>query len=143
LINHAIYRTESNKYNEAQNFSNITIINHLWLEECYQQWKMMDCNNSRYTYIPKDEAILDASAGQTHLFIDELALWMDSNIIPKHLSSEVEYNHGKNEDVQEEGYINFRKRRRAAINATRVLNDIVMPDVNAYEREKTRHKKDY
>jgi hypothetical protein len=145
LIQASMYRTISQKYAQAQDLSNITIVNHIWLEECYQQWKMLDYNgDSRYTFIPRESTVLDASAGLTHLLIDELARWMESRTLPKfnasqyHIEEVDNNNRNNNENNQEEeqqGSINIRKRRRAAVKATRVLNTIVMPDVNAFEKE--------
>ncbi|KAG2234139.1 hypothetical protein INT48_002302 [Thamnidium elegans] len=63
-------RTVSDKYTKAKEFAGITIVNHLWLEDCYQLWQVMDCaGDSRYIFIPKEKPILDASAGRTNLLV--------------------------------------------------------------------------
>lgn len=88
--------------------------------------------DSRYTFIPRENPILDASAGRTNLLVAELERWMNVDTVPEFYSS-----HNDN-DNREEGSVNIRQRRKAAIKATRVLNDIVIPDANAYEREMSR-----
>ncbi|GAA5812958.1 hypothetical protein MFLAVUS_006420 [Mucor flavus] len=132
-------RAVSNKYTKAKEFTGITIVNHLWLEDCYQLWEAMDCaGDSRYVFIPMEKPILDACAGRTNLLVAELERWMDTSTLPPCYSSHYRFPVQSNNSTEEEGSVNIRQRRQAAIKATQVLNDIVMPDANAYERERSR-----
>ncbi|KAI7866570.1 BRCT domain-containing protein [Mucor mucedo] len=131
-------RMISDKYSKAVSLPNVTIVNHLWLEECYQQWKIMDPNaDRRYRFIPNQKPILDATAARTHLLIIELERWIDPRTMPEHTVSRARQVISKN-DIQ--GSVHVRKRREAAIQATRLLNDIVIPDANAYEKEAKRKR---
>lgn len=111
-------------------------MNHLWLEDCYQQWKTVSSTpNYRYAFIPNQKPILDATAGRTHLLIIEIERWMDPHTMPKYTLSSVQQEVGPSQ-----GSIHIRKRREAAIQAARLLNDIVIPDANAYEKEAKRRR---
>lgn len=100
----------------------------------------MDCaGDSRYIFIPMEKPILDACAGRTNLLVAELERWMDINTLPPCCTLRYR-SPGQSSNSTEEGSVNIRQRRQAAINATRVLNDVVMPDANAYEREMSRQK---
>lgn len=99
----------------------------------------MDCaGDSRYVFIPMEKPILDACAGRTNLLVAELERWMDTSTLPPCYSSHYRFPVQSNNSTEEEGSVNIRQRRQAAIKATQVLNDIVMPDANAYERERSR-----
>lgn len=102
----------------------------------------MDCAaDDRYTFIPEENPILSASAGHTHLLVEELARWMDPATIPEyteahyHIQEVDDQGNDENGQEQHQEQQQGRKRRRAAVQAIRVLNTIVMPDLNAYERE--------
>jgi hypothetical protein len=132
----------SEKYSKATSLPNVTILNHLWLEDCYQQWKVMDSeSDSRYIFIPRQKPILDATAGHAHLLITELERWMDPSTMPEYSASRVAHHVEHKDNAQVDGSINIRKRRKAAIQATRILNDIVIPDANAYEKESSRKRR--
>lgn len=128
----------SEKYTKAASFPNVTVVNHLWLEECYQRWEVVDPKEDRrYSFIPNQKPILDATAGRTHLLMTEIERWMDSRTMPEYTASRAHQVELKN-DIQ--GSIHIRKRRTAAIQAARLLNDIVIPDANAYEKESRRKR---
>ncbi|KAL4743686.1 BRCT domain-containing protein [Aspergillus similis] len=45
---------------------NIHVVNHLWLEECYAQWRLLPESNNRYTHFPR-RTNLGEVVGQTRL----------------------------------------------------------------------------
>lgn len=96
-------------------------------------------SDGRYTFIPRQKPILDATAGRAHLLITELERWMDPRTLPEYSEPRLV---NQAEDAQVvNGSIHISKRRQAAIQATRILNDIVIPDLNAYEKESSSRQK--
>ncbi|CEG68348.1 hypothetical protein RMATCC62417_04630 [Rhizopus microsporus] len=122
---------KSDKYKEALN-KGMTIVNHIWLEECYQQWKILDCDHKRYRYIPEKSNVLNQTLGRTHLLHDKVKLWMNPQTVPDYSRSKHVY---EIINVDEKGSIDIVNPRKAAVKAIRVLSNIVMPDMNAYEKE--------
>ncbi|KAI9144291.1 hypothetical protein BKA69DRAFT_1122525 [Paraphysoderma sedebokerense] len=45
------------KFRTAQRWPIIRIVNHLWIEECMQQWKVLDINDPRYSYMPNSSSL--------------------------------------------------------------------------------------
>lgn len=105
-------------------------VNHIWLEECYAKWKKLDhTKHHRYTYIPRDNALLANTVAKTTLIRHVIKRW-DSFTCDA--EPEVVYEEYQHDDV---GFINERKPRKAALRALCVLNDVMIPDINAYEKE--------
>ncbi|KAI8358399.1 hypothetical protein BD560DRAFT_196236 [Blakeslea trispora] len=117
------------KYQQLTRYPQVVLVNHLWLEECYAQWRRLDpFSDRRYTYIPKENRRLANTVGKTPLMPHIVDLW-------KHHTCDVVPQIVYEEYQDAKGFINEKKPRQAAIRALSVLNDILIPDVNAYERE--------
>jgi hypothetical protein len=111
-------------------YPNVIKVNHLWLEECYAKWKKLDhTKHRRYTYIPRDNALLANTVAKTTLIGHIVKRW-DRFICDA--DPEVVYEEYQHDNV---GFISEKKPRQAALRALCVLNDIVIPDINAYEKE--------
>ncbi len=131
-------KTSSEIYIEAENSGDITIINHLWLEDCYQHWEYFDCTtDDRYSFISKDK-LLETTVGKAHLLDTELERWMHLNTTPAIITHDDENKQTTN-STAEKGSIHVRKRRKAAVDASSRIYAI-MPDANAYEKERSRSK---
>lgn len=115
----------------------ITIVNHIWLEDCFQQWKLLDTSaNERYIFIPNEKKLLGSCAGKLHLLQTELQRWMEPHTIPAYRTARFSYER-QSSSSDERGSLHVRKRRKAAVAATSMLNAI-MPDANAFERERSK-----
>ncbi|KAG1088884.1 hypothetical protein G6F42_020141 [Rhizopus arrhizus] len=115
------------KYAELPNYPNVIRVNHLWLEDCYAQFRMIDYRSDRrYTYIPKDNALLEGTVGHTRLI---------PHVIDRFKDDMYDYEPQTVYQEYEMGFIEERKPRKAAMRAQFVLNEHIMPDANAYERE--------
>ncbi|KAI8982078.1 hypothetical protein BDF20DRAFT_864853 [Mycotypha africana] len=124
-----------NKYAQLFKYPHVIKVNHLWLEDCYTHWKMLDhTKDPRYTYIPDDNSLLADTVGKTSLLQHVLDHWKHDTIEaePKVIYEEYQQENVSNND---DGFVRERKPRKAALRALSVLNDIVIPDVNAYEKE--------
>lgn len=115
------------KYTELHKYPHVIRVNHLWLEECYAQFRMIDYRSDRrYTYIPKDNALLEDTVGHTQLVPHVIDRFKDDAYEqePQTVYQECEM-----------GFVVERKPRKAALRAQSVLNEHIIPDANAYERE--------
>lgn len=131
-------RATSEKYKDATERPNhLTIVNHIWLEECFQQWKLLDTTaDERYKFIPNEKKLLGSCAGKLHLLDTELQRWMEPDTIPAYRIAKFSYER-QSSSGDERGSLHVRKRRKAAVAATSMLNAI-MPDANAFERERSK-----
>ncbi|CEP08922.1 hypothetical protein [Parasitella parasitica] len=120
------------KYAKLDLYPNVKLVNHLWLEDCYAQWRFIDIHSDRrYIYIPTDNSLLEDTIAKTHLIPDIIDKWKD-DVYEK--EPQVVY------EEYDLGFIEERKPRKAAVRAQMVLSDI-MPDANAYEKESKLYKK--
>lgn len=67
------------KYNAATKWGNITIVNHLWLEESYASWKLQSATHPRYSHFPRSLEMSDI-AGETPLDIEVLKHFYNDGI---------------------------------------------------------------
>lgn len=65
-----------NKYNAALKWGNVTVVNHLWLEETYANWKLQTSTHPRYSHFPRSLKMGDI-VGDTPLNIDVLKQFYD------------------------------------------------------------------
>ncbi|KAK4514142.1 protein phosphatase regulator [Mucor velutinosus] len=115
------------KYAELPNYPNVIRVNHLWLEDCYAQFRMIDYRSDRrYTYIPTDHALMERTVGHTRLMPHIIDRFKDDTYDQEPHTVYQEY---------ELGFIKERKPRKAALRAQSVLNEHIIPDANAYEKE--------
>lgn len=116
------------KFLDMQRFPKVALVNHIWLEDCYAHWKKLNWKaNMRYVYIPEDNSLLANTVGKTCLIKDIVDRWNDVMC-----DAEPEFVYQQFDP----GFVEEKKPRQAALRAQRVLNDIVIPDANAYERER-------
>ncbi|KAI8636818.1 BRCT domain-containing protein [Parasitella parasitica] len=121
------------KYAKLHEHPSVELVNHLWLEDCYAQWRFIDIHSDRrYTYIPTDNALLEDTIAKAHLIPDIIDKWKDDLYEEEPQVVYEEY------DV---GFIEEIKPRKAALRAHMVLNEHIMPDANAYEKESKLYKK--
>lgn len=129
-----LYRGYGNKYLHLAKYPNVIRVNHIWLEECYAKWKKLDhTKHRRYVYIPRDNALLANTVGTTMLIPHVLKHWDNFTCDAE---PEIVYEEYQYDDV---GFIRERRPRQAALRALCVLNDIMIPDINAYEKEVRLH----
>ncbi|KAI7898949.1 BRCT domain-containing protein [Cokeromyces recurvatus] len=58
----------ASKYADLNKFPAIILVNHIWLEECYTNWKKIDYKSDRrYSYIPQNNKSLDHLVARTCL----------------------------------------------------------------------------
>ena len=130
-------KSSGEKYLEAQKSKSIIIVNQLWLEESYQSWEILDYAKEKYKFIPRTKVLSRECLGRTHLIDTELKRWMELSTIPKYSI----INHDNSFPTPDEkGSIHVRKRRKAAVLASKALNAII-PDLNAFEKERTKNTK--
>lgn len=65
-----------NKYNAALKWGNITVVNHLWLEETYANWKLQSSTHPRYSHFPRSLKMSDI-VGETPLNTEVLKQFYD------------------------------------------------------------------
>ncbi|KAG0170496.1 hypothetical protein DFQ28_001810 [Apophysomyces sp. BC1034] len=150
----------STKYRVARHW-NLSVVNHLWIEECFQLWACKSVADERYVYFPGGK-ILDELVGQTPLMPDEVEKWWkDPHHVPKVSCPEslrvpmtnsnstmpAETTKGKmpvdapsifsitSSSSQGTGSVTRKRPRQAAVAATTALQDVVVPDLNAYQKE--------
>lgn len=142
-----IYRKGSEKYKAAKS-RNCVILNHLWLEECYQQWICKSVADSRYTYFPEND-VLQSIVGKTPLLEQEIERWRSIDslpmmvpFLPLHELYEDAQMDDKTVDKKndnkklDKGKVAVRGPRKAAMNASTHLRDVLVPDMNQYSKEK-------
>ncbi|CAO3598380.1 unnamed protein product [Absidia cylindrospora] len=117
---------------------NCNIVNHLWLEECYQQWEFKSVADERYTYFPPND-ILQTIVGKTPLTLDNLKPWFSkdtwppvSPYTPIHL---LHRSSSRQQDTSSHTTGLARRPRQAALDATSQLRDVYVPDMNDYQKE--------
>ncbi|RUS22348.1 hypothetical protein BC937DRAFT_89621 [Endogone sp. FLAS-F59071] len=147
------------KYAKALEW-NTHIVNHLWLEECYQSWTCRSVADARYTFFAEGVRMEDL-VGRTPVLSAEVERWW------KPLPEEEE---GESTD---DGTVHGRQRpesqsesddavtgplaarplgtgsvttvskqpRQAAVQAADALHEVYMPDAVAYEKEKRTPRK--
>ncbi|CDR39401.1 CYFA0S03e02894g1_1 [Cyberlindnera fabianii] len=69
---HLISGTPTGKKYEAALKWDMKIVNHLWLEECYSNWKLQPYNHPRYAASLSDKVDLTSIVGETTLDIEVL-----------------------------------------------------------------------
>ncbi|SAL97480.1 hypothetical protein [Absidia glauca] len=116
------------------------IINHLWLEDCYQQWQVKSLDDDRYSYFPNDNT-LETLVGKTPLELKDIESWYNKDTqprmtpyIPAYLLRSITRRSGETVDM--EGTLLARRPRQAALDASSQLRDVVIPDMNTYQHER-------
>ncbi|KAF7726703.1 hypothetical protein EC973_008477 [Apophysomyces ossiformis] len=158
----------STKYRVARHW-NLAVVNHLWIEECFQLWTCKSVEDERYVYFPGGK-ILDQLVGQTPLISDELEKWWkvadqvpkvfcpDSLRVPskktgltlpltaKEKTSKSDASSSSpttprspkdpvSPSAQGTGSVTRKRPRQAAVAATHALQTVIVPDLNAYQKE--------
>ncbi|KAJ2746663.1 regulator of Ty1 Transposition [Coemansia sp. BCRC 34301] len=67
---------EGRKYAAAVQW-NVDIVNHLWVEQCYQRWKLLTVSHPNFTYFP-DLPVLNSMVGDTEVRVDMLKGWVEA-----------------------------------------------------------------
>ncbi|KAJ1773983.1 regulator of Ty1 Transposition [Coemansia sp. RSA 1813] len=68
-------RSDGRKYNAAIEW-NVDVVNHFWIEMCYQRWKLLSVSHPIFTYFP-DLPILSSMVGNTEVAVNRLKGWVD------------------------------------------------------------------
>ena len=133
-----IYSQNLTKYVHAVEM-NVTIVNHLWLEECYRHWKLLPVNGSKFNHFPSAK-IMQSLVGNASL--DPIILerwWKDPAKKPKEVRlQQKNWIHHMSEEtirllMREGKYVPSRKAAEAAATS---LHEVYVPDMNAYQKEK-------
>ncbi|KAJ2556411.1 regulator of Ty1 Transposition [Coemansia sp. RSA 1933] len=69
-------RSDGRKYSAAIEW-NIDVVNHFWIEMCYQRWKLLSVSHPIFTNFP-DLPILNSIVGNTEVTVNRLKSWVDS-----------------------------------------------------------------
>ncbi|KAJ2702289.1 regulator of Ty1 Transposition [Coemansia sp. IMI 209128] len=67
---------EGRKYTAALQW-NVSVVNHLWVERCYQRWKLLTVSHPNFTYFP-DLPVLNSMVGDTDVRVDKLRAWVET-----------------------------------------------------------------
>ncbi|KAJ1965238.1 regulator of Ty1 Transposition [Dipsacomyces acuminosporus] len=67
---------EGRKYDKAIEWD-IYVVNHFWVEQCYQRWKLLSVTHPTFTYFP-ELPMLNSMVGDTEINISKLRAWVDS-----------------------------------------------------------------
>ncbi|KAJ2832440.1 regulator of Ty1 Transposition [Coemansia furcata] len=67
---------EGRKYVAALQW-NISVVNHFWIERCYQRWKLLTVSHPNFTYYP-DLPVLNSMVGDTDISVDKLRAWVEA-----------------------------------------------------------------
>ncbi|KAJ2763808.1 regulator of Ty1 Transposition, partial [Coemansia nantahalensis] len=67
---------EGRKYTTAMSW-NIDVVNHFWVEQCFQRWKLLSVSHPTFTYFPQ-LPILNSMVGDTEVNVGGLAKWVDA-----------------------------------------------------------------
>ncbi|KAJ2710695.1 regulator of Ty1 Transposition [Coemansia spiralis] len=67
--------TEGRKYTTAMAW-NIEVVNHFWVEQCFQRWKLLSVSHPTFTYFPQ-LPILNSMVGDTEVNVGGLERWVD------------------------------------------------------------------
>lgn len=122
------------------------IVNHLWLEECYQQWTCKSVADARYTYFPEND-ILQSLVGKTPLLEKEIERWGSIETLPEmtpYISAQNLYEVSQNDDknkkgntskTTDKGKLVVRGPRQAALTASSHIRDVLVPDMNQYNQK--------
>ncbi|KAJ1990094.1 regulator of Ty1 Transposition [Coemansia spiralis] len=68
-------RSDGRKYSAAIEW-NIDVVNHFWIEVCYQRWKLLSVSHPVFTYFP-DLSILNSMVGDIEISVNRLRHWVD------------------------------------------------------------------
>ncbi|KAI9467962.1 MAG: BRCT domain-containing protein [Benjaminiella poitrasii] len=106
------------KYLEVNKYPKVILVNHVWLEDCYTNWKKIHHKSERrYTYIPRNNKSLSNIVGRTHLIPQVLDKWRNEVL------------HGEPKIIYQEYAVNeTSKPRRTALRVTSVLNNFIASD---------------
>ncbi|KAJ2783288.1 regulator of Ty1 Transposition [Coemansia javaensis] len=64
------------KYERAMAW-NVDVVNHFWLEHCFQQWKLLSVSHPTFTYFPQ-LPVLGSLVGDTEVSLRRLGRWVDA-----------------------------------------------------------------
>ncbi|KAJ2623741.1 regulator of Ty1 Transposition, partial [Coemansia sp. RSA 1694] len=67
---------EGRKYAAAVQW-NVHVVNHLWVERCYQRWKLLTVTHPNFSYFP-DLPVLNSMVGDTEVSVDRLKAWVEA-----------------------------------------------------------------
>ncbi|OZJ02969.1 hypothetical protein BZG36_04512 [Bifiguratus adelaidae] len=140
-----LFSPEGEKFVRAREW-NLNVVNHFWLEDCFATWELRSVSNPRYQVWP-EKIDLGDYVGETQLTrtepwygATETLLEEDDHVPPKR--SNGVWKGGMpttpiSEARGDAAISPIRTPRRAAAEvAERKLHDVVMPDANAWEKEK-------
>ncbi|KAI8580609.1 hypothetical protein K450DRAFT_236426 [Umbelopsis ramanniana AG] len=121
---------------------NLHVVNHLWLEDCFQQWTCKSVAEEKYVYFP-DTHVLEDLVGTTALQADEITRWWNPEMASPMESALMNENTIDRHSVIQTpssttGHVKIvsKTARQAAITASNVLHEVMVPDMNAYQLEK-------
>jgi hypothetical protein len=121
---------------------NLHVVNHLWLEDCFQQWTCKSVAEEKYVYFP-DTHVLEDLVGTTALQADEITRWWNPEIASPMESALMNENMIDRRSVIQTpssttGHVKIIRKtaRQAAVTASNVLHEVMVPDMNAYQLEK-------
>ncbi|RUS32921.1 hypothetical protein BC938DRAFT_473796 [Jimgerdemannia flammicorona] len=149
---------------------NTHVVNHLWLEECYQQWTCKSIADERYTYFPEGAKMEDL-VGRTPVLSFEVEKWWkpgedEEEEQEKMTGAEIQDDGEGGDESRSESVSNIvtsvtdtdkdtttpsrtkhkplgtgsvttvsKQPRQAAVNASSMLHEVIMPDVVAFQKE--------
>ncbi|KAJ8658560.1 hypothetical protein O0I10_005600 [Lichtheimia ornata] len=143
-VTHLIASSHTSKYREARE-ANIPIVNHLWLEDCYQRWEKLPLSDERYTHFV-DGRIVNKFVGDTKLIPKDLECWWKEGLSkPAEVMKTREKVPSSSKEQQPSktatpsppppSTTTITQPRQAARKAASKLEDVFIPDMNKYQKE--------
>lgn len=105
------YSAASSKWVDANGQPIVTVVNHLWLEECYSNWELIKPESSKYKHLGYDASIgIENLLGRTKLNKDVLNNWVDSDVddsmeedlLKPSLEQETDYSTDQNDEEEDD-----------------------------------------
>ncbi|KAI7853964.1 hypothetical protein BDC45DRAFT_569512 [Circinella umbellata] len=116
---------------------NISVVNHIWLEECFRDWIIYSVADRRFNHFPGGP-ILRGLVGKTELIPETLSRWWkDENLYPEEINRLPAKEYAKSINLPTEKRDAFTGKRAAATKANELVRGSA-EDMNAYAKEKRR-----
>ncbi|CUM66409.1 uncharacterized protein PRCAT00004073001 [Priceomyces carsonii] len=74
------YEAATNKWANRAGGTNVKVVNHIWLEECFANWKLLDHNEPHFQYLGNGEGV-ETLLGKTKLDEQVLKSWYTKSMV--------------------------------------------------------------
>jgi hypothetical protein len=132
------YETAKFKWLDENNQPKIKVVNHIWLEECYAKWDLINDDNSKYTYLGNGADSVEIQIGRTKLDENVLKLWYpteESNEKTLKLDLDIDDSMSEDESTQSKPNLSVPKILKELENSEQSLAKDVPPPLESIEEE--------